>query len=165
MVWILIRHDPKEYANNKGLPKFDPAIIENVNEINVNDLILTEFKPDIIITSPFLRCRQTCTRYYENITPIIDPLFSEYLGNWKDHNVEHFDEKTWEYIHDFSFESNIVDFRKRLSMLKLDKTKNILIVTHGFALTILNSILKSKGLNVTEFCKDPKLGFKIDKFL
>lgn len=158
MTWYFVRHGEKEYANGKGLPKLDPGLTGK------GHFSIPGFTPDIILCSPFLRCRMTSNKYYPSIEPVIDVTLSEYLGHWEIIAKTDFNEKTWEYINKFKFEKNIKDLKTRLSALesKLDKSKNILIVTHGLPLELLGIIFRSKGYNTKCIAKDPKEGFKID---
>jgi broad specificity phosphatase PhoE len=160
MTWIFIRHDPKKYANGKGEPKFDPEITTEFDTINKS--ILSDFTPEIILCSPFLRCRETSKRYYNEITPIIENNLSEYLGHWNDIFEHHFRDETWKYIKGTLFEKSVHDLKIRLSLLEIEKNKNVLIVTHGLCLKLLRNLFIIKGYSVKNHTIDSKFGFSID---
>lgn len=87
---IFFRHCRKAYRNNrkpdnvKGM-QHDPHIIFKQENFHKN---LSHLKPPkMIISSPFLRCRQTCgliLKYYQdfNIPIKITPLIREYNPNY-----------------------------------------------------------------------------------
>jgi len=89
--FYLMRHGIKAYENGRGIPAFDPPLITeptvNDNYLKVASEILREVGIRQIISSPFLRCRQTAefvARHLKLFRPIHYSLsFREYLGNWR----------------------------------------------------------------------------------
>ena len=92
---LYIRHGQKSYCNGKSLNySLDPDLTEfgRLNAKNRFEYLLNKFGiPDVIITSPYLRTRETA-QIAQNVIleqtgqfiPIMyDPLIGEYLGNQK----------------------------------------------------------------------------------
>ena len=89
---IFLRHGEKKYKNgkgNKGDKQHDPPLSETgIHDIKTTTkkLLATYGRPDIIITSPFQRNRQTTALILEtiensdNIIIEIDPMCGEFLG-------------------------------------------------------------------------------------
>lgn len=159
-MWLFIRHDIKEYANGKGIPRLDPPLA-NVASVDHFE-VLRNFTPDRIITSPFRRCRETCKRYYPEINPEVDIILSEYLGHWRDISSKDFDPETLKHIKDFRFENTVGKLENRLSYFKFQTPENTLVVTHGLCIEKLRKIFEQIGYSPTLLSEDPKFGFKIE---
>lgn len=162
MSWIFIRHDPKKYNNGKGIPIFDPDLLETQSRLNSD--ILSNWKPEVIISSPFRRCRSTCKRYYPDINPIINNDLSEYLGHWNEFKKFHFVNETWKHISKFNFHESIDELKSRVIRIESELIvgKDTLIVSHGLCLQFLGDHFSKKGFFVNYITSDPKMGFKID---
>jgi len=99
----LIRHAPKAWDNGRGPPRHwnaegashDPPINwsqqADQKALQLADQLLAqEDEPWLILTSPFLRCRQTAalmSSRWPQIEPITCPILREYLGNWRPSQV------------------------------------------------------------------------------
>jgi broad specificity phosphatase PhoE len=144
-----IRHAEKQWDNNKGpkdKPAHDPGIVENQDSLfdhikdNVGNI-------DLIICSPYLRCRQTASKILEKIgiTNIkIDSMFGEFLGWQKFRDVE---EETTRYGNLPSPGETIAQLNSRVDLIlkKMNahsysssvvddgdyNFQNCIIVTHG----------------------------------
>jgi len=93
IVWI--RHAEKLYKNGRGpkeMPRHDPPILPNeegrIRDLTKN-LLKTYGEPNYLITSPFLRTRQTALHIYNELVygqdikidlPKVDISIEEYLG-------------------------------------------------------------------------------------
>jgi broad specificity phosphatase PhoE len=171
MTYIFIRHDKKKYTNGRGpegSPRFDPPI--DYTESSPHEQIFKDITPTRIFTSPFLRCRQTAKRAYPNISIETVPLFSDYLGNWKDIVENDFTPFTWRALKKFFFEKSYGQFQKRMlkaytNMIlpKPQKDEVFLVVIHGICLKSWYKLTKESGDGkITLFGSDPTEGFKID---
>lgn len=171
MTYIFIRHDKKKYTNGRGpegSPRFDPPI--DYNESSPHEDIFKTFTPTRIFTSPFLRCRQTAKRAYPDVSIETIPLFSDYLGNWKDITQDDFTPFTWRALKRFSFEKSYGQFQKRMLKAYTDKILPIpnkgevfLVVIHGMCLKSWHKLTLESGFGkITLLGSEPTEGFKID---
>lgn len=185
MTYIFIRHDKKKYTNGRGpegSPRFDPPI--DYDEESPHNEAFKNITPTRIFTSPFLRCRQTAERAYPDIPIEILPMFSDYLGNWKDIFEEDFTPFTWRALNKFTFEKSYGHFQKRMSkaytskILPIPKENEVfLVVMHGTCLKtwckMISSTMKSSIKSSDQTINDTKIiflkeshnpvdGFKID---
>lgn len=97
--YLVVRHGPKEYDNNKspdGTYPLDPALTDEGRELAYQHFVqlLQSFEPPVrIVTSPFLRARETAQELRRAIFDITglsvsiyrEPLMGEFLG----HQVQH----------------------------------------------------------------------------
>ncbi len=145
---IYFRHSEKEYENGKGVPAHDPHLTKNGQELvfkTLNDLKLKS--PDMIITSPYIRTRETASlikNYYmsnnNNIEIYIDINLGEYLGN--QYMEIEIDDITKKY--GIVMDKNLNDLKKRIedhyNYYKKFKNKNIWFITHGIFLYFLHNL-------------------------
>lgn len=94
-IMLYIRHGQKAYSNGKAEKFcFDPPLTEQGKAASVSrfsDLLLTQVLPQRIISSPYLRARETAQIAHDVILQLTgisipvsyDPLLGEYLGNQK----------------------------------------------------------------------------------
>jgi broad specificity phosphatase PhoE len=157
MVLIWIRHAEKLYNNEKGPPnskQHDPGIIldeETMIHIDtlVEELIKKYGKPNRIITSPFLRTRQTSklitevlnVKYKIDVNIDTDIKIAEYLGFCnKDgkYNYADLEEETIQYFPSkVSLNENLISLHIRVEnhINELYNSKeNIWILTHGIVM-------------------------------
>lgn len=165
MTYIFIRHDEKEYANGNGVPALDSPLIQDemdyFKEIHLDNV-------DKVITSPFLRCRQTADKYCIGVPHEINLGFSEYLGHWCNFGPQDFDPVTWEYIKDFKFERSVNSLRSRINkslkaLPPLNPSEKVVIVTHGLCLDLIYQMLSTKTNEIFLFNSCPKKGFLVIK--
>ena len=160
---VLIRHAEKSYYNGKpnniSDHKHDPPLTEKgiLDVINkTSTLIQTYGLPTKIITSPFLRCRQTaillrltCLEYIKNqkiqhndIEICIDPIFSEYLGN---HNQDTLDLNSETGKYEIPHPENWITFELRMfhacKLLRTLQDDNIWIITHGVVMSTVRQFI------------------------
>jgi len=153
IVWV--RHAEKSYSNGrapKGERQHDPGILNELNLINnlVDELIEKYGYPDRIITSPFLRTRQTTNvikkrlQIRHNKLPLIEvsPLIREYLGFCKNKNdYADIDSETEKYLGGpIKLEESIDSLQYRLQShiraIQSD-TDNIWVITHGIVMSYI----------------------------
>lgn len=170
-----IRHGEKLYDNGKGIPRFDPGI----KSVNIDLRHFLPETPDLVISSPFLRCRETAKVFYPDHEILHMSIYCEYLGHWSSISKEDFDQETIKLIKDEKYSSSlndiltrfsketVKDFKKRMVSTKIDpflKYDSIVIITHGFCLSELyTNFLKDSTIKITLFNDNPKDGFKIEK--
>lgn len=147
---MFIRHGEKAYKNNKGKPKHDPGLIKTFSDRNIIKII-KQFQiygfPDEIISSPFLRTRETSKKIKKflplNTEIIIDKDVEEYLGFQKPiGEIADLNDETKKYtnpkigVEKFdNIQKRIVKFYNKIK----DKDKNILVITHGILISRLAS--------------------------
>lgn len=169
-----IRHGEKLYDNGKGIPRFDPGI----KSVNMDIRYFLPENPDLIISSPFLRCRETAKFFYPEHEILHMSVYCEYLGNWRSISEEDFDQETIKLIKDEKYSSSlndiltgfskesVKDFKKRIVSTKDNpflKYDSIVIITHGFCLSELYKIFsKDIAIKITLFKDNPKDGFKVE---
>jgi len=136
---VLIRHGTKQWNNGhptlNGCP-FDPPLITGYSlDIPLN-------RPEMVVTSPFLRCRQTAELIANGAPIYIDSDLREYLGNWEKVWVLPETQRaiSWPLIETFP------QFNRRVSKIpnKSYYRDNVWIVTHGLV------IKKVTGKSVNE---------------
>lgn len=171
---IFLRHGEKKYKNGKGLigdKQHDPPLSETgicAIKTTTKKLLATYGRPDIIITSPFQRNRQTTTVILEtienpdNIIIEIDPMCGEFLGFQKPRGkTGDVSGETLRYINPVLGIETVENLKKR-AILFYDKlikrNKKIWIVTHGIFISFLFENLINKKLKFKEL-----EGFFVDK--
>ena len=150
---ILIRHAEKAYPNGKGSEndkKHDPPLTKEGMEsclIKSKQLIESFGAPDMIICSPYQRCRQTANFLNLNNLGIkVESGVAEYLGNHKESKLDITEEtslhpinhpETWR-----QFQTRIINYSKVIR--KLDPNKIIWVITHGVVIQTLCKLMKSE---------------------
>lgn len=168
----LIRHGPKAWDNGKK-PRFtdldgeshDPPLDYDNLEADLKcmrlaDRILNqEDAPTMILSSPFLRCRQTAElmnsrmifHNEDHLTIIPNPLFREYLGNWKTDQIR-ITEETNQLLHrDTKLCEDWADFELRMQQAcqfvkhtfdsVVDSNESIWIISHRIVIRELKRLL------------------------
>jgi len=177
---IFIRHGKKEYKNNKGplgKPKQDPGLDKSMTNEFIAEKVSKYFNlygnPTKIISSPFLRTRQTSLKiknFLNNNTEIIiDKDIEEFLGFQKpEGKIADLDKETFLYTEPIlglekynHISKRIVKFYNKIK----DTKENLLVVTHGVLIFNLAKYLNIDIKHVKELegiiIKDDKF-FKID---
>jgi len=152
LTWL--RHGEKKYSNGhapEGEHNHDPPLKENVK--GKIDTLCVNIKnrygiPNVILCSPFLRTRQTASlikekfeTMCEKIIPIyVDDQISEFLG-WNkpkgsNPDVDDYTEKFT--IHRIGMEKlKDVDLRVKKHLFQINKSDNIVIITHGIVINYI----------------------------
>jgi broad specificity phosphatase PhoE len=166
LIWI--RHAPKEYANGKGptgSKQYDSPVDFNFDTIMdiedlVNTLIKSYGKPTRIVTSPFLRTRQTSLYIREyikdkyNHSPDIQMSkdVSEFLGFCRrvENPQENFQSETFAYMDkNVRFDETQSELRQRVNN-HINEVRNYdgctWIVTHGIVMSRIYEILIGEKL-------------------
>jgi broad specificity phosphatase PhoE len=147
---LYIRHAEKIHANGKGGDfSHDSSITDRGREYTrqiTEDLIEIYGKPTKIISSPFLRTRETAmimaeVSGLENI--IIDNSISEFLGNWKVEDVK-ISPDTSQYKPKFG--ENLYEFERRIygHLSESYKQDNVWYVTHGIVISTITKICQGR---------------------
>ncbi len=153
---IYIRHAEKAYQNGKSENFIhDPDITSDGREESralAQNLIKLYGIPKVIISSPFMRCRETALEMLEEVKSDIrlkcDPLISEYLGN---HNRVKLDVREDTLIHHPPHPETFVHFECRVrchndSMRDFDRSSGVVwIVTHGLVINRIIGCMGYKG--------------------
>lgn len=161
-----IRHGIKEYANGKGIPRFDPGI----KNINPDIKLRLPINPSSITSSPFLRCRQTAQLLYPGSRINISKEFGEFLGHWPTIEESDLLPCTYKYYQGnlACFKESVEDFKKRIqneviSLLeRLPIESDHIVITHGFALDTIYRFCRKDYKYKTFYDNDPKQGFMIN---
>lgn len=159
MIIVYIRHAPKQFKNGQSATySLDPPLIPGA-QLQITTLaqrlISSYGTPDVILSSPFLRTRQTAeimsTMCDEKVPIHCDMTVSEYLGNHATRKLDvHPTTKQFNPPHP----ENFTDFRKRIKLhftklFTIDLPQNhpvIWVITHGI---VIQQIAKyHKKLNV-----------------
>ena len=158
---IYIRHADKEYVNgDSNVFKHDPGITE-LGKSRTKDLakILVEKwgNPDMILTSPYERTRQTSkilnSELESRVPMYIDSDLSEYLGNHRDIPID-VREETLKHNppHPETFldmKARVKNHHNKVSKYLSNKQNFVVwIVTHGL---VIKQIAYLMGLKI---CKD-----------
>lgn len=160
-MWI--RHGKKKYKNGKAIDggrEHDPGLLNSVVEIyNLCKNIKREYgTPDIIITSPFLRTRQTADliqTFFDGSIPIyVDTDITEFLG-WVRPvgNPADIDAITSTFIKPLLGVEKLNDVQRRVKnhLLKLEKEKmsdtNIVVITHGIVIKYIYKSITGNTIN------------------
>lgn len=142
---LVVRHGPKAYNNGKspdGKYQLDPPLKENCRELTYRYFInlLQTFKPPVqIVTSPFLRARETADAMRlavlhvcgSNVPVIVEPLIGEFLSNQALPQAGDLREGTGPVYYESSFEEMK---RMRIPMIKkkiASYPKGTWMVSHG----------------------------------
>lgn len=152
LTWL--RHGEKKYSNGHaphGHHNHDPPLKENVkskiDKLSVN--IKCKYGiPNIIICSPFLRTRQTAVflkEKFENMSNKIIPIYvdsdiSEFLGwNKPKGSRPDVDDYTEKFIIPNIGTEKLkeVDLRVKNHLLQINKSDNIVIITHGIIINYI----------------------------
>lgn len=157
---VYIRHADKEYNNGKAdLYIHDPSITENSEThcyLKACELISRYGLPFVIVTSPYLRTRETAvrmaeyikTKYGINIPIKVDIRLSEYLGNRQTEKLDVTDDTNkYKPPHPENFHE--MDSRVRWHndiYCKLDEYPEVVwFITHGL---IINRIGNTMGFKL-----------------
>lgn len=145
MLITYIRH-----AKQTSHAYIDPPIINT----GLNKKIDTEY--DLIICSPYLRCRQTAQKINVKNVPIyVDVRLAEYQYVGKNHKYNEYDNQTLEYgdipscgetweefmLRIESMHEYIINYVSSLSKESNYKNIKICVVTHGIVVKSLNDAL------------------------
>lgn len=153
---IYIRHAKKMYRNGRSTTfMHDPSITqESSQEIREQAANLCKLygSPDVIICSPYYRCRQTALLLnsgLQNKAPVkCETNISEYLGN---HFNVPLDVREETSIYNPPHPERLQEFEHRVRihndmMRDFDRTRTIVwIVTHGFVINQIMGYLGFKG--------------------
>lgn len=163
---VILRHASKLYDNGKSSTnRFDPAIKDTEKErcsqiLKRYFIEYSDIKPTRIISSPFLRCRQTAgiiadsikDKFGESIQVEIDSNLSEFLGFQKDISPGDFHFETYKHspygIEEGKkenlnmFQNRVTRFMSDITEENKDKQQEVLwIITHGiFINTFLSTV-------------------------
>ena len=180
LLWI--RHGEKKFNNGKGSPGYfehDPPLKNNDDpkiQIVGHSIFLRFGVPDKIVCSPFLRTRETAKRLQEffltnykiYIDICIDTNISEFLGWVKPPGLKaHVSKETSKYIKPILGIEKVKDVeeRSKVHIDNIDKTNNILIVTHGIVIEYIHKHLTGEKLNkVKELSGISLTGKKVAEF-
>jgi broad specificity phosphatase PhoE len=153
IVWL--RHAEKSYTNGrapKGEKQHDPPITNDLNPIYnlIDELIVKYGYPDKIITSPFLRTRQTTNvikkrlqiRYNKIPTIETSCLIREYLGFCKNKtDYADIDSETEKYLGSpIKLEETIDNLQYRIQShinSLFTESNNIWVITHGIVMSYI----------------------------
>ncbi len=161
---LLIRHAQKEYANGKSSTyEFDPDITDKGRELakeKFQQLVKDHGKPNLIVSSPFYRARQTVNilRELVDVPIIVDREIGEYLGNQQGKNiVKGLREETISAYPIVSetfnqFTNRIKKYTKSIENIDM----NIWVITHGL---VIQTIAKTTGNKINY--PDSLCGIKI----
>lgn len=166
LIWI--RHAPKEYANGKGpvgSKQYDSPIDSSFDtmldiELMVDEIVTKYGKPNIIITSPFLRTRQTSLyvreyikdKYDTDVNVETNKDISEYLGFCRrgENGSDSVHPETFLNMDkNIRFDESQVELRNRVKnhLESLRQHKGcIWIVTHGIVMSRIYEILFGEKL-------------------
>lgn len=161
---MLVRHGEKDYKNNKGppgKPRHDPEL--KCSERIIAKKILTYFYnhgfPDKIISSPFLRTRQTSKIIKKflplNIEIIIDKEVEEFLGFQKPiGKLADLDKETAKYTQPKLGIEKYNEIQNRIlkfyTKIKKNNQENILVITHGILINKLANYFNLKVNHINE---------------
>lgn len=156
-MFIYIRHAEKKYKNGQNsIYKFDPEIKENQDtkfEKLTEKLINKYGIPDIILTSPYERTRQTAKeikkyikKYKNNDIKIkICVEVSEYLGN---HSTSVLDVRPETKKSNPPHPEDLYLFRYRIRrhIKNMEKYKNnkVWIISHGLVISTVDRMVRDK---------------------
>lgn len=163
---ILIRHGEKEYNNNKGppgKPRHDPGLKSSLTKRGVGQKILSYFSiygnPNKIISSPFLRTRQT-SQIIKRFLPLeveinIDKEVEEFLGFQKPvGELADLDIETKKYTQPKLGVEKLDQIQKRIlnfyNKINQGNEENILVVTHGILISKLANYFKLDIKHINE---------------
>ncbi len=143
-LFIFISHANKAYKNGKAMTeKHDPPITPigiTKCESVAKHLSSKYGQPDIILTSPFKRCRQTAAEFgYTNI--VVNTSLAEYLG----HQNDALDVSAETSTYNIPYPETMAQFKERIvdfchQMLSMSHGV-IWCVTHGIVINELRTIL------------------------
>lgn len=169
-----IRHSIKSYKNNKSSEySLDPPLTdegETFAHTKFQTLIDTYGIPTKIISSPYLRVRQTASilqkilknNYDIDIEIIYEPLIGEFFTSDK-YNVEYINENlrasTLEHhlIYPESWQQYTSRIRKfKNNLMNILPNENIWIITHGVVISSMAHVLFSE-----KYYPNPMCGFHI----
>jgi len=174
MPLTFIRHGEKKYPNGKNIPGYpahDPPLKENqeakIKKITV-DLISKYGKPEIIISSPFERTRQTSKIMQQYILKIydyncdieIEKNIEEFLGHQKPAGLEaDLYKDTSYYTKPKIGVEKVEQCRERIINFyhQLDKKRNIWFITHGILMHFVykDAMKRKKNFNYLEYFSLP----------
>ncbi len=180
VLWI--RHGEKKFCNGKGIPGYynhDPPLKNDCDpKINIvgYSIFIRYGVPDKIICSPFLRTRETAeklqkffrTNYNKSIEISIDTNIGEFLGWIKPPGLKaHVTEETSKHINPILGIEKVKDVEKRskIHVDRVDRTENVLIVTHGIVIEFIHKHLTGYKLNKIKELSGIRLsGEKVEEF-
>lgn len=180
LLWI--RHAEKKFKNGKGSPGYcdhDPPL-KKTDDPNINivghSIFIRFGVPDKIICSPFLRTRETATNiqkffskfYCKDIEISIDINIGEFLGWVKPPGLKaRVTEETSKYITPLLGVEKVKDVeeRSKIHVDSINRTENILIVTHGIVIEFIHKHLTGKKLNkISELSGISLVGENVKEF-
>lgn len=164
---IFFRHCRKAYRNNqkpqnmKG-KQHDPHIIPSRQESFYDNLKRLN-PPKLIISSPFLRCRQTCKlimEYYKDsdMSIIISPLIREYNPNYSLVDMDSKSRGPYPIEDIYELDNRVkVFFQKYKNVLSSDQTwiiSHSSFIKHFFRVYKGKRVLLRQGDHVKYTCKN-----------
>lgn len=164
----LIRHAPKAYDNGRKQPwqagaSHDPPLADQAAANKAcelaNRLLLQEDDPGLVLSSPFLRCRQTAKCMGAGDDLFVSPLLREYLGNWetRKHQIRITNETESYLLDDTILVETWPEFRSRSELCAdwliyvlqyLSDGRSVWVITHGSLMKQLNRDLSKRGFPV-----------------
>lgn len=171
-IYIYIRHAEKVYDNKQGLESrkryaFDSPIKPNQKDkfkAYAKSLIINYGMPTLLLSSPFLRCRETRNLMIDdvpkNVEQAIDPVLSEYLANQLKnvHALDyHIHPMTLQYGVCFDKHENQFTERCRVHVEHMRNFDGVIwVFTHGFNCSKIKEIWREHAkaiveLNSTDF--------------
>jgi broad specificity phosphatase PhoE len=157
-IMLYIRHGQKAYSNGKADKFcFDPPLTEQGKTASItrfSNLLLTQGLPQRIISSPYLRARETAQIAHDVILQLTgisipvsyDPLLGEYLGNQK--RKELYDE-----VRPETLELNPIppedwhDYSARIRRHLTNARESTWYITHGVVIQSVAYFVASKKLS------------------
>lgn len=180
LIWI--RHGEKRFRNGRGEPGYyrhDPPLkYYNDPKIQIvgHSIFIRFGIPNKIVCSPFLRTRETAERlkkffldnYDKNIDISVDTNIGEFLGWIKPPGLKaHVTKETSKYIEPILGIEKVKDVeeRSKVHVDNIDKTNNILIVTHGIVIEYIHKHLTGRKINkIKELSGISLTGEKVAEF-
>ena len=163
---VYIRHGTKEHSNNANKAfSLDAGITDEgklIAQERFKQIFHDYFIPDIIISSPYLRTRETSEiaqkvlekHYNTKVNVIVDVLLGEYLGNQKHKDLcDHVVLDTLKYnpIGSESWKQYSCRIKYFVSK-EIKDYKNILFISHGLTIQSISYFLDRKIDYPKELC-------------
>lgn len=162
LLWI--RHGEKKFKNGKGIAGYsqhDPPLKENSDtKIHIlgHNIYLNFGIPDKIVSSPFLRTRETAAKliqffrnqYSVEIPMTIDNNIGEFLGWIRPKGIKaDVTRETSNYIQPILGIERVKDVEERSKkhVEAISKTDKILIITHGIVIEFITKHLTGKKMH------------------
>jgi broad specificity phosphatase PhoE len=148
--YVFIRHARKEYMNGKGPEgsfQHDPGILEDQENLvasRMSRLKRLYSSPQLLISSPYLRTRQTSALMGGDFPLLIDSRVSEYLGG-RTPDETSLSEDTLSFSPPLVGEETITQLKERvksfLDYLEGREETVIYICTHGVVIDMISPLI------------------------